>query len=81
MTYKIFASKEEAMAYSKAEAVRRGCRGDVTMYWWSWIVHEDGRAALVADDVATHDEDGNVVVPEGWVDALSEDWTPETDMT
>ena len=47
MKYMIFNSEDEAIAYSQAEAERRGCFGDVTNYWWSWIVHEDGRAALV----------------------------------
>ena len=47
MKYMIFNSEDEAIAYSQAEAERRGCFGDVTKYWWSWIVHEDGRAALV----------------------------------
>ena len=56
MKYMIFASKEEAIAYSKAEAERRGCTGDVTQYWWSWIVHEDGRAALVGVGEDTLDE-------------------------
>jgi hypothetical protein len=52
MKYMIFNSEDEAIAYSQAEAERRGCFGDVTKYWWSWIVHEDGRAALVGVDVA-----------------------------
>ena len=53
--YKIFNTVEQAMQESREEALRRGVNG-VTTYWWSWIVHEDGRAALVGVGEDTLDE-------------------------
>ena len=49
MKYKVFDTLEEAMAYSQAEALKRGCTG-TTKYWWSWITHEDGRSALCGEE-------------------------------
>lgn len=61
MKYKIFNSLQEAQLESQQEAQRRGCRG-ITTHWWSWITHDDGRAALVSSD------------NESFTDVLDDSW-------
>ena len=69
MYYKIYASESGAKRASRKEAVKRGCTG-TTQYWYGWIVHEDGRAALRSSEK----------VDETWVSELDDSWFPETEM-
>jgi hypothetical protein len=42
-TTKIYFKTElEAMAYSAAEALYRGCSMDGTVYWYQWYQEKDG---------------------------------------
>ena len=65
MYYKIFDTQQEALDFSRAEALRRGCTG-VTQYWYSHKLHEDGRCALVSSEPV-----------EGFDDLLDESWNPK----
>ena len=69
MYYKIFDTVDEAKAFSHQEALDRGCTG-TTQYWYGWIVHEDGRAALRSQEQ----------VDETWVSELDESWFPELEL-
>lgn len=66
MYYKIYASVSGAKRASRNEAIKRGCGGS-TEYWWGWVVHEDGRAALCAKTKVNDD----------WVDELDPSWFPD----
>lgn len=66
--YKIYSTVYGAKRASHNEAVKRGCSG-TTQYWWSWITHEDGRAALRSSEQ----------VDDTWVTELDESWFPKTD--
>ena len=69
MYYKIYASESGAKRASRKEAVERGCTG-TTQYWYGWIVHKDGRAALRSQEQ----------VDSTWVSELDESWFPELEL-
>lgn len=47
----MFETETDAMAYSHAEAIKRGCgAGNVTQYWYSWKETANGKWAVQCPD-------------------------------
>ena len=55
MMYLIFPTEQAAMDRSEQIAIAQGCTGDVTKYWFAWIVsytNAPETALIVPDDEA-----------------------------
>lgn len=52
MLYLIFPTEQEAIDRTQEIATEQGCTGDITLYWFGWIVHPSSTetALQVPDD-------------------------------
>jgi hypothetical protein len=39
MMYLIYSSEQDAVDRSEQIAIDKGCNGDITTYWYGWLVH------------------------------------------
>lgn len=64
--YLLFETYEEAELRNRFEALKRGCNGTTTKYWWAIAYeYEDGRVALdVGDGDGLSDDELNNIVEE-----------------
>ena len=77
MAYLIFNTEEEAKRFTNEEALRRGCDGVYTKYWWGWRKHPetDLTHLNVGDEFLEREVPENGTL----VEELTEDWNPPTE--